>query len=278
MADGAQARELWNYDHVAAVYDRTRGFPEGVGQQIGAGLAKLLRQSKRPLLLEVGVGTGRVAIPLAEQGIRVVGLDLSRKMLEQLQAKSVQVDVLMAEATCPPFRSGRFDAVLFVHVLHLLPDPPAAIHTALELIRTGGLVIAGVTHHAPSITGEAGETIRRITDEVAGEQPIVGATYGLGGKRATFAQASEVFRELLAAKGIAVTEVELARWRETRTARDLLSDLADRVHTQTWAIPDERLGLVVERAAERLEQLCDGLDTIHESEGTFSALVGRIPG
>lgn len=38
-------------------------------------------------LLELGVGTGRVALPLAERGLDVTGIDVSQEMLEKLRAK-----------------------------------------------------------------------------------------------------------------------------------------------------------------------------------------------
>jgi hypothetical protein len=37
--------------------------------------------------LELGIGTGRIALPLSQQGVRVHGIDLSPAMIEQLQAK-----------------------------------------------------------------------------------------------------------------------------------------------------------------------------------------------
>src|SRR5438270_4953447 len=37
--------------------------------------------------LELGIGTGRIALPLAERGIRVHGIDLSPDMVERLRAK-----------------------------------------------------------------------------------------------------------------------------------------------------------------------------------------------
>ena len=37
--------------------------------------------------LELGVGTGRIALPLSERGVRVHGIDLSEAMIAQLQAK-----------------------------------------------------------------------------------------------------------------------------------------------------------------------------------------------
>lgn len=38
--------------------------------------------------LELGIGTGRIALPLAERGVRVHGIDLSDAMLARLRAKS----------------------------------------------------------------------------------------------------------------------------------------------------------------------------------------------
>ncbi len=38
--------------------------------------------------LELGIGTGRIALPLAERGVEVHGIDMSRAMVEQLRAKS----------------------------------------------------------------------------------------------------------------------------------------------------------------------------------------------
>ena len=37
--------------------------------------------------LEFGIGTGRIALPLAERGIRVHGIDLSKAMVEELRSK-----------------------------------------------------------------------------------------------------------------------------------------------------------------------------------------------
>ena len=45
-------------------------------------------------VLELGVGTGRLALPLARSGLRVVGLDSSSDMLHQLAGQDVEVDVI----------------------------------------------------------------------------------------------------------------------------------------------------------------------------------------
>jgi ubiquinone/menaquinone biosynthesis C-methylase UbiE len=53
-----------NFDRVADIYDATRGFSPAVEAGIGEGLAGILRaNAPAPCVLEVGVGSGRIAVP-----------------------------------------------------------------------------------------------------------------------------------------------------------------------------------------------------------------------
>jgi SAM-dependent methyltransferase len=49
--------------------------------------------------LELGIGTGRIALPLAQRGIRVHGIDLSEAMVAQLRAKpgANKIDVTIGD-------------------------------------------------------------------------------------------------------------------------------------------------------------------------------------
>jgi SAM-dependent methyltransferase len=47
----------------------------------------LVEHARGGRALELGIGTGRVALPLAARGVEVAGIDLSPYMLEQLRAK-----------------------------------------------------------------------------------------------------------------------------------------------------------------------------------------------
>ncbi len=64
--------------------------------------------------LELAIGTGRVAIPLAQRGVHVEGLDLSSSMIEQLRRKpgSDLIDALVGDMTT--MRLGRSFALVYL--------------------------------------------------------------------------------------------------------------------------------------------------------------------
>jgi len=107
-----------SFDRVAAIYDETRSLAPRAMARV---LAILVDQLQGKRVLEVGVGTGRYAVPLQKSGIRVVGVDISQKMVEFGLAKGLR-DVVFADAARLPFVSGSFDVATTNHVLHLIPD------------------------------------------------------------------------------------------------------------------------------------------------------------
>ena len=73
-----------SFDRAAETYDVTRGLPPPIMDASVDALARVLAGRR---VLEVGVGTGRFALPLRDRGIRVVGLDISRNMIAKARAK-----------------------------------------------------------------------------------------------------------------------------------------------------------------------------------------------
>lgn len=74
-------------EKVAADYDESAADmfrPEAVDPAVDL-LAELAGDGRA---LELGIGTGRIALPLARRGIPVHGIDMSRAMVAQLRAKS----------------------------------------------------------------------------------------------------------------------------------------------------------------------------------------------
>ena len=70
-------------ERMAEVYDQWLGVP----QNTEAVVACLARLAGRGPILELGIGTGRIALPLAQRGLQVHGIDASPAMAAQLRGK-----------------------------------------------------------------------------------------------------------------------------------------------------------------------------------------------
>jgi SAM-dependent methyltransferase len=85
-------------EHVAERYDESAAdmFEPAVVDPVVDFLAELAGDGEA---LELGIGTGRIALPLAERGIRVHGIDLSEAMVERLKAKpgAESIDVTIGD-------------------------------------------------------------------------------------------------------------------------------------------------------------------------------------
>jgi len=134
MMSGQLGRD---FDEISLVYDDTR---QPLEPEVIGGLVRFLEDHGWSSVLEVGVGTGRIAGPLAERGLMMVGVDASRGMLSRAAAKGV-ARLVRATAFRLPFVDRVFDVVLFVHVLHMLDDPEAALREAARVARSGVLAL-----------------------------------------------------------------------------------------------------------------------------------------
>jgi len=96
--------EIWD-DDAARSYD-TPGRGMFAPEVLGPTLDRLADLAAGGRALEFAVGTGRVGIPLAERGVPVTGIELSRPMIDQLRTKAdeTRIPVVvgdMAAATAP---------------------------------------------------------------------------------------------------------------------------------------------------------------------------------
>ena len=78
--------EIWDAD-VAAHYD-TPGEGMFAPEVLGPALDRLVTLAGGGRVLELAIGTGRVAVPLAERGVSVTGIELSAPMMARLREKA----------------------------------------------------------------------------------------------------------------------------------------------------------------------------------------------
>ena len=121
------------FDQISTVYDATRD-PLDAGT-VDA-MASHLKERGIRSILEVGVGTGRVSLPLLARGFEMTGVDASRRMLSFARSKGLH-RLIRGDAFRLPFADGTFDTTLFVHVLHLLERTSEALAEARRVSRRG---------------------------------------------------------------------------------------------------------------------------------------------
>ena len=130
------------FDRAADYYDRTRGLS---GAAAAAQTELLVRELRgRGRALEVGVGTGQVALPLASEGIPLLGVDLSRPMVDRLLANAggaAPFPLVLADAARLPLGDDAFGAALTRWVLHLIPDWTAAVGEMARTVHPGGVLL-----------------------------------------------------------------------------------------------------------------------------------------
>lgn len=98
-------------------------------------------------VLDIGCGTGRHTLRLAQAGNRVTGMDLSPGMLAVARRKLAGLDVRLIEGDIltAPF-TGPFDAVIAALVLEHIADPAGFFQSVARLLSPGGGVYISEIH------------------------------------------------------------------------------------------------------------------------------------
>lgn len=108
-------------------------------------LSNALNQEQGLKVLDVGTGTGALALMLSEMGHKAIGIDISERMLkranEKAQTSKLRVEFKVGDAEDPPFEHESFDAIVSRHLLWTLPNPEKAVKVWKSLLKPGGIVI-----------------------------------------------------------------------------------------------------------------------------------------
>ena len=136
----------------AAWDDQARDFDDQpdhglLDPEVSSAWSALLRQVLPAVparILDLGSGTGSLAVLLGERGYDVLGVDLAPRMVEQAIRKARQHGVgaqFRVGGASSPEVEGLFDALLVRHVLWALPDPSAVLDRWLRLLAPDGVLV-----------------------------------------------------------------------------------------------------------------------------------------
>lgn len=111
------------------------------------------------LVLEVGVGTARIAIKLVKYNPKfsVIGIDLSPNMLKiaeknikEAKIETGKITLIKADAKKLPFKTASFDLVISHNMLHHLPNPIPMLKEVNRVVKPQGAILIRDVVRPPS--------------------------------------------------------------------------------------------------------------------------------
>jgi ubiquinone/menaquinone biosynthesis C-methylase UbiE len=128
------------YNTTANIYDLR--YADEQTAKIEAAI-KIQDVKEKASVLDVGCGTGLLFDYISNSSERIIGLDLSKKML--LQAKKIQQDkkvqLILADADNIPLKKGVFSHVFLVTITQNMPDPVITLREVKRVTKKDGVIV-----------------------------------------------------------------------------------------------------------------------------------------
>ena len=145
-ASTQKALDIEYHRQAAASYDATvtRNFHFFHIHSLHPWIKRLGARVSAPEVLDLGTGTGVVAVTLADFGCRVTAIDHSPEMLEHARVRAQTAGVegriafQLGDGERLPYSDASFDAVTIQGVLHHLPDCLPMLRESHRILRSGG--------------------------------------------------------------------------------------------------------------------------------------------
>ena len=140
------------FEEVPELYDRARpSYPE----EIFTDLVRLARLGDGARILEVGCGTGKATVALAERGFEVVCVELGEQLAAVARRNVARFPrVRVVNAPFETWDESGFDAVVAFTAWHWI-DPAVAFHRAAQALVDGGHLAVVTTEHVLPADGDA---------------------------------------------------------------------------------------------------------------------------
>ena len=145
--------KTWNFDNWADSYDKAVAADSQLYARYDEVLdmvVEIANVSPRTRVLDIGTGTGNLALRCLACGATVVGLDPSRQMLAKATKKvgdnpRAEFRQVVAPFLHIPYPDDSFDAVVSTYAFHHIPHrlKPDSVHEMIRVLKPGGTWVLG---------------------------------------------------------------------------------------------------------------------------------------
>lgn len=262
-----------SFDSAAHFYDATRGYPEDIALKIAHAIDAAAGGNPQAASLEVGVGTGRIALPLASLGRTYTGVDISEKMLAQLEMKLLaagwreraraeypwgslpdeqsalnppvqrfvksqdnsSLRLVISDIKHLPFFDHSFDAVVAVHIFHLVDGWEQALQEVVRVLRPGGrLLQCWDTYDSSAIVEVVNAKWRGLVKELGGSTRRPGVS-------------THAVQNWLKERGFPTEDEPMLTWPQQIVPREAIDYIAQRYWSSSWQVSDDIFATSIER-------------------------------
>jgi ubiquinone/menaquinone biosynthesis C-methylase UbiE len=136
-------KRYWNWRSESYGFDHDKSIETVKSWEIA--INSLANNSKGRCALDVGTGTGQLALYLSRSGFDVTGVDISASMIECAVKKAAEcrlpVDFRTGDAEQLDFNDNTFDVVVSRNLIWTLPDPEKAMNEWHRVLKPEGRII-----------------------------------------------------------------------------------------------------------------------------------------
>lgn len=258
-----------SFDAMASQFDHQRGLPREA-LTTWMNLIDELAAGRSLQIVEPGIGTGRIALPLAMMGHSVSGTDISQPMLTACEESasgiklSDRLDLALSDATNLPFADQSFDLGVVAQLLYLVPDWTTVLDELARVVRPGGYVI-----HLTEPTNESDA----LAQWSAKWREMIEST----GYRHTLITPTddEVHTEFLR-RWPDVRVRELASWSFGQTVSEAMNGYAERIRPLYASVPEHEFNQAVENFLAWARNALPDTDTRLEGTVTLTAMIASL--
>ena len=136
-------KNYWNWRSGSFGHDADKS--ENIAGRWESIVNKIVSKAPGKRVLDIGTGTGQLAVYLARGGFEVTGIDIAENMVtrakEYAESQGLDIDFRTGDAEDLAFGNNTFDAIVSRNTLWTLPHPEKALREWRRVLKPGGLLM-----------------------------------------------------------------------------------------------------------------------------------------